>query len=116
MTERAPPPIGFLGTGIMGVQMARRLAQAGHEVRAWNRSRGKAERLAAFGAEIVASSADAVRDAEIVVCMLSSGPVCDEVMLGPGGTLAAMREGSTLIVMSSIPVETAQAQARAAAA
>ena len=48
--------------------------------------------------------------------MLSSGPVCDEVMLGPGGTLAAMRKGSTLIVMSSIPVETAQAQARAAAA
>ena len=115
MAERAPP-IGFLGTGIMGVQMARRLAQAGHSVRAWNRSREKAERLAAFGAEAAASPADAVRDAEIVVCMLSSGPVCDEVLLGPGGTLAAMRKGSTLIVMSSIPVETAQAQARAAAA
>lgn len=115
MAERAPP-IGFLGTGIMGVQMARRLAQAGHSVRAWNRSREKAERLATFGAEAAASPADAVRDAEIVVCMLSSGPVCDEVMLGPGGTLAAMRKGSTLIVMSSIPVETAQAQARAAAA
>ena len=58
MAERAPP-IGFLGTGIMGVQMARRLTQAGHEVRAWNRSREKAERLAAFGAEAVASPADA---------------------------------------------------------
>ncbi|HET6531459.1 MAG TPA: NAD(P)-dependent oxidoreductase [Actinoplanes sp.] len=108
--------IGFLGTGIMGLPMARRLAEAGHEVRAWNRTRDKAERLAAAGAEVVPSPPAAVRDAEVVVCMLSSGPVCDEVLLGDGAALAAMPPSSILVVTSSIPVHTARRQARAAAA
>jgi len=108
--------IGFLGTGIMGFPMARRLVEAGHEVRAWNRTPEKAERLATVGAAVVATPGDAVRDAEIVICMLSSGPVCDEVLLGRDAALPEMATGSTLVVMSSIPVQTAQAQARAAAA
>lgn len=108
--------IGFLGTGIMGFPMAQRLAEAGYPVQAWNRSRDKAERLGAFGAHIVETPAAAVRDAQTVICMLSSGSVCDQVLLGPEGALAAMRQDSVLVVMSSIPVETAQAQAEAATA
>ncbi|WP_207477131.1 NAD(P)-dependent oxidoreductase [Arenibaculum pallidiluteum] len=108
--------IGFLGTGIMGFQMARRLAEAGHGVRAWNRSPEKAERLAPFGVRIAASPDEAVRDAHVAICMLSSGPVCDAVLLGPDGAVGAMRPGSVLVVMSSIPVETARGQAEAAAA
>lgn len=103
----------------MGFPMARRLAEAGHEVRAWNRTPDKSEPLAEVGAAVVATAADAVRDADVVICMLSSGPVCDEVLLGDagghGGALAGMAAGSVLVVMSSIPVETAQGQARAAA-
>ena len=49
-----------------------------------------------------------------MICMLSSGPVCDETLIG-GGVLGAMRPGSLLIVMSSIPVATAQHQAELAA-
>jgi 3-hydroxyisobutyrate dehydrogenase-like beta-hydroxyacid dehydrogenase len=105
--------VGFLGTGIMGEPMARRLAEAGHQVRAWNRTRAKAERLVA--AEATDTPDKAVRGADVAVCMLSSGPVCDEVLLD-GGVLAAMQPGSTLVVMSSIPVQTAQAQASRAAA
>jgi 3-hydroxyisobutyrate dehydrogenase-like beta-hydroxyacid dehydrogenase len=115
MTGSARRRIGFLGTGIMGFPMARRLAEAGHEVRAWNRTREKAERLAAFDATVVATPAEAVRDAEIVICMLSSGPVCEAVLLGRGAALDRMGPGSTLVVMSSIPVQTARAHARAAA-
>jgi 3-hydroxyisobutyrate dehydrogenase-like beta-hydroxyacid dehydrogenase len=115
MTRSERRRIGFLGTGIMGFPMARRLAEAGHEIRAWNRSREKAERLAVFDATVVATPSEAVGDAEVVICMLSSGPVCDAVLLGPGGALDHMGPGSTLVVMSSIPVETAQAHARAAA-
>jgi 3-hydroxyisobutyrate dehydrogenase-like beta-hydroxyacid dehydrogenase len=106
--------IGFLGTGIMGVRMAARLAAAGHAVRAWNRTRAKAERLASRGIGVVATAADAARGADVVICMLSSGPVCDEVLLGGDGAVAAMPAGSALVVMSSIPVETAREQARAA--
>ncbi|WP_091918383.1 NAD(P)-dependent oxidoreductase [Mesorhizobium sp. YR577] len=107
--------IGFVGTGIMGGHMARRLAEAGFTVTAWNRTAQKAEALKGQGVSISASAVDAARDADAVICMLSSGPVCDAVLLGQGGVIAAMKPGSTLIVMSSIPVETAQAQAVAAA-
>lgn len=45
--------VSVLGTGIMGAAMARNLVRAGHSVRAWNRSRDKAEPLAADGAHVV---------------------------------------------------------------
>ena len=115
MTASARPRIGFLGTGIMGLPMARRLAEAGHPVTAWNRTRNKARPLAEAGATVAGTAGDAVRDADLVIAMLSSGGVCDEILLGDGGALSAMAPGSVLVVMSSIPVETAQAQARAAA-
>jgi len=105
--------IGFVGTGIMGGPMARNLGRAGFAVIAWNRSREKSD---ALGSSIrnVATAAEVAADADAVVCMLSSGPVCDEILLRTDGVLAAMRPGSLLIVMSSIPVETAHRQARAA--
>jgi 2-hydroxy-3-oxopropionate reductase len=105
--------IGFLGTGIMGGHMARRLCEAGHAVTAWNRTRDKAEPLEAHGARIADGPAAAVEDAEVVICMLSDGPVCDEILI-EGGTMAAMPGGGLVIVMSSIPVETARAQAEKA--
>ncbi|WP_372526743.1 NAD(P)-dependent oxidoreductase [Piscinibacter sp.] len=112
----APVTVGFVGTGIMGFHMARRLAESGHHVRAWNRTPDKAERLAPFGVHVGARAADIARDADVVICMLSAGPVCDDVLLGRGEVLASMRPASTLIVMSSIPVETARRQGEDAAA
>ena len=107
--------VGFVGTGIMGAHMARRLAAAGHRVQAWNRTTDKATPLSRFGVSVTATAADAARGADVVICMLSSGPVCDDVLLGQGAVLATMRSGSTLVVMSSIPVETARSQSTAAA-
>ena len=48
-----------------------------------------------------------------MICMLRSGPVCDETLIG-GGVLGAMHPGSLLIVMSSILVAPAQSQAKLA--
>jgi len=107
--------VGFVGTGIMGGHMARRLADAGFRVRAWNRTPERTAALAVAGVETAESAASAATAADIVICMLSSGPVCDEVLLSPHGVLDAMRPGSTLVVMSSIPVETARNQAEKAA-
>ena len=108
------PGIAFLGTGIMGYQMARRLCEAGYSLAVWNRTQDKAERLAPFGAEIAETPTGAVQDRGIAICMLSNGPVCDEVLYEQG-TLEAMPEEALLVVMSSIPVETAREQARRAA-
>ncbi|HEX2255422.1 MAG TPA: NAD(P)-dependent oxidoreductase [Afifellaceae bacterium] len=99
--------IAFIGTGIMGFQMARRLAEAGHRVTAWNRSRAKAERLAAFGARAAETPAKAAAEAEIVIGMLADGPTSDAIWFG-GGLVAAMRKGALLVDMASIPVETAR--------
>lgn len=103
--------IGFVGTGIMGGHMARRLAEAEFPVMAWNRSAAKSEALGVYGVSQASQAAEVGCGADIVICMLSSGPVCDEVLFGTGGVAAAMAPGSILVVMSSIPVDTARNQA-----
>ena len=70
--------IAVLGTGMMGLPMARRLAQAGHEVHAWNRTRTKAEPLAADGVTIHDNAADAVRGVDFAVSLLESGAIVFE--------------------------------------
>ncbi|GHB33187.1 dehydrogenase [Streptomyces viridiviolaceus] len=72
--------VSVLGTGIMGAAMARNLARAGHTVRAWNRSRDKAEPLATDGAHIADTPQDAVRGADVVLTMLYDGPAALDVM------------------------------------
>ena len=103
--------IGFVGTGIMGGHMARRLAEAGHQAVAWNRTPEKAAGLREFGVELADTIADAGRGKDVVVVMVSDGPATDAVILGEGGLLGAMDRGAVLIVMSSIPMETAAGQA-----
>ncbi len=103
--------IGFIGTGIMGLPMAQHLARAGFSIKAWNRTAAKASSLMEWGADIVGNARDVASGTDVVICMLSSGPTCDEILLGEGGVIAAMKPGALLIVMSSIPVETAQQQA-----
>ncbi|MBQ1099410.1 NAD(P)-dependent oxidoreductase [Streptomyces sp. b94] len=72
--------VTVLGTGIMGAAMARNLARTGHIVRAWNRSRDKAEPLAADGAHVAGSPEEAVRGADVVLTMLYDGPAALDVM------------------------------------
>ncbi|MFI7342985.1 NAD(P)-dependent oxidoreductase [Streptomyces sp. NPDC050085] len=74
------PTVSVLGTGIMGAAMARNIARAGHSVRAWNRSRAKAEPLAADGVQIADTPAEAVAEADVVVTMLYDGPAALDVM------------------------------------
>src|SRR5713226_9803174 len=66
--------VAWIGTGIMGAPMARRLLQAGHRVRVFNRSQEKARALAADGASIAADAAASVADAEIVFIMVPDTP------------------------------------------
>ncbi|MEU6676328.1 NAD(P)-dependent oxidoreductase [Streptomyces sp. NPDC046925] len=80
--------VGVLGTGIMGAAMARNLARAGHTVRAWNRTRDKAEPLAADGVQIADTPAEAVTGAEVVLTMLYDGPAALDVMRGAAEALS----------------------------
>lgn len=107
MTQSAAKPvIAFLGIGLMGKPMATRLLQAGYSVTAWNRTRGKADELAALGATVADRADDAVREAEIIITMLEAGPIVAQVV---DAALPGLRRGTLLIDMSS----TRQAEARA---
>ena len=93
--------IAVLGTGMMGLPMARRLAQAGHEVHAWNRTRAKAEPLAADGVTIHDHADDAVQNVDFAVSLLESGAIVGEVLFNLG-VAEAMPKGSLFIDMASI--------------
>jgi 3-hydroxyisobutyrate dehydrogenase len=98
----ATTPVAVLGAGgTMGKGMARNLAGAGLSVRAWNRSREKAEDLAADGAEVLDTPAEAVRGAEAIVTILSEAEAVLEVM---EEAAAATAPGTVWLQMSTIGI------------
>lgn len=98
--------ISFLGIGLMGEPMVRRLLHAGFAVTVWNRTASKAEPLAEFGAMPVADLADAVSSADVVISMLEAGPVVGLVI---EAALPSLRPGVLWIDMSSTRQSEAQA-------
>src|SRR5271170_4973657 len=91
--------IAWIGTGIMGAPMARRLLRAGHRVTVFNRTAQKAQALAQDGAVIASAPIDAVQGAEIVFTMLSDTPDVEQVV---GQVAPALDRGRLLIDMSTI--------------
>ncbi len=96
-----PLRIAVLGIGMMGRPIARRLKEAGHQVQVWNRTRAKAEPLAAFGITVHASPTEAVQNADMVISLLENGPVVGHVLF-ESGAAKAMRKGALFIDMASI--------------
>jgi 3-hydroxyisobutyrate dehydrogenase len=109
-------PVAVLGAGsMMGFGMARNLARAGVEVRAWNRTADKAKPLAEDGAATCASPAEAASGAGVVLTMLSDVDAVLGAMDGAGGALAAMDSQATWLQMSTIGEAGTQECARHAA-
>ena len=115
MPQSTSPKIAFLGTGIMGSKMAARLLSAGYEATIWNRSPAKSEPLRSMGATIAATPSEACAEADLVIVMLSTGSVVDDVLFSPDDSVATpatnARKNAIFIVMSSIPVAVAKSQA-----
>jgi len=94
--------IAVLGLGAMGSAMAARLLDAGHDLTVWNRTPGRDGGLVSAGARRGETPADAVRDAEVVVTMLTDPPALDAVLFGPDGASYAIPDTATLIEMSTV--------------
>ncbi|MER5831199.1 NAD(P)-dependent oxidoreductase [Streptomyces sp. NPDC002130] len=94
--------VSVLGTGIMGAAMARNLARAGHTVHAWNRTRAKAEPLAAEGVRIADSPAQAVQDADVVLTMLYDGPAALDTLRE---AVPALRPGTVWVQSTTAGIE-----------
>jgi len=102
-----------LGTGIMGAAMARNWLAAGERVRAWNRTRSKAEPLASAGAVVVDEPAEAVDGAAVVVTMLYDAESVADVMARAADKL---RPRALWLQMSTVGVEGAARLASIASA
>lgn len=111
MTDKAT--VAVLGTGIMGAAMARNLLKAGMEVRVWNRSCDKAESLAEDGARIAGSPAEAARDADFLLTMLSDASVVAKVV--SEDVISALAKDAVWLQTSTVGVEGNKRLARIAA-
>lgn len=105
--------VAVIGLGIMGMPMALNLLKAGYDVTGFNRSQEKVEAFAREGGRGVATLAEAVRNADVVLTVLPDSPDVESVILGPGGVLEHASAGALLIDASTIrpdvAIETAQA-------
>jgi 3-hydroxyisobutyrate dehydrogenase-like beta-hydroxyacid dehydrogenase len=109
--------VAFLGLGTMGVPMVKNLVAKGHTVHVYNRTRAKAEALAASlaGLTVHDTPASAARAAEVVVSCVSDGPDVESVHLGPGGTIESAQRGVVVIDCSTVAAEVARRVAAALA-
>jgi 3-hydroxyisobutyrate dehydrogenase-like beta-hydroxyacid dehydrogenase len=93
--------VGFVGLGNMGRHMARNLLEAGHAVTAFNRTRSRAEELAADGATVADSIAEACAPG-ILITVVSDDAAVEDVVYRDGGALAALAKGAIHVSMSTI--------------
>ena len=76
--------VAFIGLGIMGQSMAGHLLEAGYPLSVYNRSTDKMTALVARGARACASTAEAAKDAQVVITMVGFPKDVEEVWLGAG--------------------------------
>jgi 3-hydroxyisobutyrate dehydrogenase-like beta-hydroxyacid dehydrogenase len=94
--------IGFVGLGVMGGNIARRLLDAGHAVQGYNRTAAKAESLVEVGMTLAATPRAAATGAGVVFSMVSDGDALTAVCAGPDGILAGLGEGSIYVDLSTV--------------
>jgi 3-hydroxyisobutyrate dehydrogenase len=94
--------VAILGLGTMGAGMAKNLLKAEFSVAAYNRTRSKAEPLGTMGARIADTPAECVRDADVIITMLSDEKASRATWIGADGALANAGAGAVLIECSTI--------------
>jgi 3-hydroxyisobutyrate dehydrogenase len=94
--------IGFVGLGLMGQPMTRRLIEAGFDVTVWNRSPDKCAALVKDGATLAASLGELVERVDIVMTCVSDTAAVEQVVFGPGGVAEHGSAGKLLVDFSSI--------------
>ena len=100
--------VGFIGLGIMGKPMAKNLLKAGYELIVTNRSKLSVEELVKEGATAVDSPKEVAQLCDVIITMLPNSPEVKEVVLGENGVIDGVKEGATVIDMSSIAPKASQ--------
>jgi 3-hydroxyisobutyrate dehydrogenase len=99
-----PPRVAFLGLGLMGGGMARRLAGAGFSLSVYNRDPAKAAPFAALGVRVASSPREAALGADVVFCMVADDDASRSLWLGEHGALAATAADAVLVECGTVTV------------
>lgn len=107
-TEEPLGTIGMIGLGHMGTSVALRLLGRGFRVVVYNRTRAKAEALAAHGAYVVDSLSDVAANVDFLISFLPDDRAVREVYLAPDGVIAHAAKGLRILEMSTVLPQTAR--------
>jgi len=94
--------IGYVGLGVMGGRVARRLLQAGHDVTGYNRTRAKAEWLLADGIRLADTPREVAEASDVTFSMVTGTEALRAITGGPDGVLAALGPGKVYVDMSTV--------------
>jgi 3-hydroxyisobutyrate dehydrogenase-like beta-hydroxyacid dehydrogenase len=97
--------IGFIGLGLMGSRLTRRLHSSGWNVQAWNRSPDPAKLLARDGVAISSSIAKLVADSDVILSSLANDEAVHSVYFNNGGVFSSAKPGTIILEMSTISPE-----------
>ncbi|MEA2315272.1 MAG: 3-hydroxyisobutyrate dehydrogenase [Solirubrobacteraceae bacterium] len=97
--------IAFIGLGNMGGGMAERLAESGHPIAVYNRTREKTSEAERLGARVAESPADATRDADVVMLSLANQDAVRDMLHGENGVFGSLPKGGYVVDMSTVPPE-----------
>ena len=100
--------VAFIGLGVMGAGMASRLAENGHDITVYNRTRSKADEVGELGAKVADTPADAAKDADVVMISLADQNVVSKVVFEKDGIFETLGEGSYVLDMSTVTPEFAR--------
>ncbi len=99
------PRIGYVGIGLMGLPMTRRLLERGYTVSVFDIVSERTELARAAGARVAASPADAVRGADLVLLNLPTTDAVELVVFGDEGVASAIEPSQLLVDFSTVKVE-----------
>ena len=105
MINRRTARIGFIGLGLMGSRLTRRLHSLGWNVQAWNRSPGPAKSLARYGVVISSSIAKLVADSDVILSSLANDEAVNSVYFDNDGVFSSAKPGTIILEMSPISPE-----------
>lgn len=92
--------VGFIGLGMMGLRMAKRLLNKGIQLVVWNRSKEKIEQLREFNIEVASTPKELAKKTKVILLMLSDENACDEVIFGENGILDGLSEDKDLTIVN----------------
>jgi 3-hydroxyisobutyrate dehydrogenase-like beta-hydroxyacid dehydrogenase len=97
--------LGFIGLGLMGSRLTRRLHSFGWNIRAWNRSPQPADELRKQGIPIAPTAADLVAGSDVILSSLANDAAVRSVYLDKGGVFSKAEPGTVILEMSTISPE-----------